>query len=91
MGEESCCVRDGSVYISFPVVCVRVGGPQSIVYCNVSTSHSHHIGYPPYGGSRGGCRWDTSTSDMLVKLMIYICVLSPYEKQKEIIDIDSVN
>ena len=59
MGEESCCVRDGRVYISIPVVCARVGGPQSIVYCNVSTSHSHHTGYPPYGDSRGGCRWDT--------------------------------
>ena len=24
MGEESCCVRDGSVHISIPVVCVCV-------------------------------------------------------------------
>ena len=36
MGEESCCVRDGSVDISIPVGCVRVGGPQNIVCCNVS-------------------------------------------------------
>ena len=59
MGEVSCYVRDGRLGISIPVVCVHVGGPQSIVYCNVSTSHSHHTGYPPCGESRGGCRWDT--------------------------------
>ena len=51
VGEVSCYVRDGRLGISIPVVCVRVGGPQSIVYCNVSTSHSHHTGYPPCGGS----------------------------------------
>ena len=59
VGEVSCYVRDGRLGISIPVVCVRVGGPQSIVYCSVSTSRSHHTGYPPCGGSRGGCRWDT--------------------------------
>ena len=59
VGEVLCCVRDGRLDISIPVVCVRVGGPQSIVYCNASTSRSHHTGYPPCGGSRGGCRWDT--------------------------------